>query len=83
MPWKEIPLQGRTRGSGHGRSEIRRIKVATVSNLLFPGAHEVPGPPVQDVEVVPVAFAHLEDLVPAVIQRGGIVRVNSDGSGYG
>ncbi|MER6112619.1 ISAs1 family transposase, partial [Streptomyces hirsutus] len=38
MPWKEIPLQGRTRGSGHGRSEIRRIKVATVSNLLFPGA---------------------------------------------
>jgi predicted transposase YbfD/YdcC len=38
LPWKEIPLQGRTRGSGHGRSEIRRIKVATVSNLLFPGA---------------------------------------------
>lgn len=38
LPWKEIPLQGRTRGSGHGRAEIRRIKVATVSNLLFPGA---------------------------------------------
>ncbi|MFD4530759.1 transposase [Kitasatospora sp. NPDC058397] len=28
----------RTRGTGHGRSEIRRIKVATVNNLLFPGA---------------------------------------------
>ncbi|MET7712287.1 ISAs1 family transposase [Streptomyces sp. NPDC005407] len=38
LPWKQIPLQQRTRGSGHGRSEIRRIKVATVNNLLFPGA---------------------------------------------
>ncbi|WUT52377.1 transposase [Streptomyces canus] len=38
LPWKEIPLQSRTRDSGHGRSEIRRIKVATVSNLLFPSA---------------------------------------------
>ncbi|WP_345943292.1 ISAs1 family transposase [Streptomyces sp. SID8352] len=38
LPWKGIPLQGRTRGSGHGRVEIRRIKVATVNNLLFPGA---------------------------------------------
>lgn len=38
IPWKGIPLQGRTRGSGHGRAEIRRIKVATVNNLLFPGA---------------------------------------------
>ncbi len=35
---KDIPLQGRTRGTGHGRSEIRRIKVATVNSLLFPGA---------------------------------------------
>ncbi len=40
LPWKDIPLQGRTRGTGHGRSEIRRIKVATVSNLLFPGASQ-------------------------------------------
>nr|WP_245727730.1 transposase [Streptomyces vietnamensis] len=38
LPWKDIPLQGRTRGGGHGRAEIRRIKVATVNNLLFPGA---------------------------------------------
>ncbi|MGW0209117.1 transposase family protein [Streptomyces sp. NPDC003233] len=36
-PWKDIPLQGRVRGTGHGRAEIRRIKVATVNNLLFPG----------------------------------------------
>ncbi|MFF3787497.1 ISAs1 family transposase [Streptomyces sp. NPDC001933] len=38
LPWKDIPLQGRVQGVGHGRSEIRRIKVATVNNLLFPGA---------------------------------------------
>ncbi|WP_326596600.1 ISAs1 family transposase [Streptomyces sp. NBC_01803] len=40
LPWQDIPLQGRTRGTGHGRSEIRRIKVATVNNLLFPGARQ-------------------------------------------
>ncbi|MER7901163.1 ISAs1 family transposase [Streptomyces sp. NPDC096046] len=40
FPWKDIPLQGRTRGTGHGRSEIRRIKVATVNSLLFPGARQ-------------------------------------------
>lgn len=40
LPWQQIPLQGRTRESGHGRSEIRRIKVCTVNNLLFPGARQ-------------------------------------------
>lgn len=40
LPWRQIPLQGRTIGTGHGRSEVRRIKVATVSNLLFPGARQ-------------------------------------------
>ncbi|MEU4173517.1 ISAs1 family transposase [Streptomyces sp. NPDC026665] len=40
LPWKDIPLQGRTKGVGHGRSEIRRIKVATVNSLLFPGARQ-------------------------------------------
>lgn len=40
LPWKDIPLQGRTKNAGHGRSEIRRIKVATVNNLLFPGARQ-------------------------------------------
>nr|WP_260696021.1 ISAs1 family transposase [Streptomyces sp. IB201691-2A2] len=40
LPWKDIPLQGRAKGTGHGRSEIRRIKVATVNNLLFPGARQ-------------------------------------------
>jgi predicted transposase YbfD/YdcC len=40
LPWREVPLQGRTRDQGHGRCEIRRIKVATVNNLLFPGARQ-------------------------------------------
>ncbi|GGV60787.1 ISAs1 family transposase [Streptomyces massasporeus] len=25
LPWRQIPLQGRTRESGHGRGEIRRV----------------------------------------------------------
>lgn len=40
LPWKDIPLQGRTHDVGHGRSEIRRIKVCTVNNPLFPGAQQ-------------------------------------------
>jgi hypothetical protein len=40
LPWKQIPLQGRTRDAGHGRGEIRRIKVCTVNSLLFPGARQ-------------------------------------------
>ncbi|PTH87614.1 ISAs1 family transposase [Streptomyces sp. A244] len=38
LPWKDTPLQGRTKSVDHGRSEIRRIKVASVNNLFFPGA---------------------------------------------
>ncbi|MFF3715286.1 transposase [Streptomyces prasinus] len=38
LPWKDIPLQGRAMGAGHGRSEVRRIKAATVDGLLSPGA---------------------------------------------
>nr|WP_308455450.1 ISAs1 family transposase [Streptomyces sp. SM14] len=40
LPWDEIPLLGRTRDPGHGRREVRRIKVCTVDNLLFPGARQ-------------------------------------------
>ncbi|MFJ6687052.1 ISAs1 family transposase [Streptomyces werraensis] len=40
LPWKDIPLQDRTRASGHGRHEIRRLKVCTVNNLLFLGARQ-------------------------------------------
>ena len=50
LPRKKIPLQGRTKGTGHGRNEIRGIKVCTVDNLLFPGARraiEIKPPPHQ------------------------------------
>ncbi|GAA2969511.1 hypothetical protein GCM10010446_63610 [Streptomyces enissocaesilis] len=40
LPWKQIPLQDKTRATGHGRTEIRRLKVCTVNNLLFPGARQ-------------------------------------------
>ncbi|MFJ9589041.1 ISAs1 family transposase [Streptomyces acidicola] len=40
LPWKQIPPQDRTRATGHGRHEIRRPKVCTVNNLLFPGARQ-------------------------------------------
>ncbi|WP_327579015.1 ISAs1 family transposase [Streptomyces sp. NBC_00145] len=39
LPWREVPLQHRTREQGHGRCEIRRLKVCTVQpGLLFPHA---------------------------------------------
>lgn len=38
LPWNEVQLQDRSRTHGHGRREIRRIKVCTAGNLLFPGA---------------------------------------------
>ncbi|MEV0184537.1 ISAs1 family transposase [Streptomyces sp. NPDC050625] len=39
LPWREIPLQHRTRERAHGRGEIRRLKVCTVQpGLLFPHA---------------------------------------------
>lgn len=40
LPWDEISLLRRTRDTGHGRREVRRIKVCTVDNLLFPGARQ-------------------------------------------
>ncbi|MFJ7046712.1 transposase [Streptomyces sp. NPDC101112] len=40
LPWKQIPLQGRSGSTGHGRLEIRRLKACTVNNLLFPGARQ-------------------------------------------
>jgi hypothetical protein len=35
LPRTQIPLRDRTRAPGHGRQEIRRLKVCTVNNLLF------------------------------------------------
>lgn len=44
LPWKQIPLQGRTRDTGHGRGEIRRIRVCAVNSLL---SRRPPGRPAQ------------------------------------
>ncbi|WP_229919920.1 ISAs1 family transposase [Streptomyces minutiscleroticus] len=39
LPWRQIPLQARTTGAGHGRREVRRLKVCTARpGLLFPHA---------------------------------------------
>ncbi|MFF3691447.1 ISAs1 family transposase [Streptomyces sp. NPDC002187] len=39
LPWREIPLRDRTHRRGHGRVEVRRLKVCTVRpGLLFPHA---------------------------------------------
>jgi predicted transposase YbfD/YdcC len=38
LSWREVPLGERTRNRGHGRDEIRRLKVCTVNGLLFPHA---------------------------------------------
>jgi len=38
LPWRDVPPNASSRESGHGRREIRRIKVCTVERLLFPGA---------------------------------------------
>ncbi|RKE22080.1 DDE family transposase [Streptomyces sp. TLI_171] len=46
LPWREVPLQNRTRATAHGRDEIRRIKTCSVARGLdFPHA-------VQAVQVV-------------------------------
>jgi predicted transposase YbfD/YdcC len=39
LPWSEIPLQGRTTTTGHGRREIRQLKACTVApGLRLPHA---------------------------------------------
>ncbi|MEU2730612.1 ISAs1 family transposase [Streptomyces griseoviridis] len=38
LPWREVPLLGKTRATAHGRDEIRRVKTASVADLDFPHA---------------------------------------------
>ncbi|MGW0886332.1 ISAs1 family transposase [Streptomyces sp. NPDC002671] len=40
LPWKDVPLMGKTRATAHGRDEIRRVKAATVAELPFPHAEQ-------------------------------------------
>jgi predicted transposase YbfD/YdcC len=36
LPWRQIPVMNRTRDHGHGRIEVRTLKVAAVAGLCFP-----------------------------------------------
>ena len=38
LPWRTIPVMDRTRDHGHGRVEIRTLKVAAVAGLYLPHA---------------------------------------------
>jgi predicted transposase YbfD/YdcC len=38
LPWRTIPVMDRTRDHGHGRVEVRTLKVAAVAGLCFPHA---------------------------------------------
>ena len=38
LPWRQIPVMDRTRDQGHGRVELRSLKVAAVAGLCFPHA---------------------------------------------
>jgi hypothetical protein len=38
LPWRDIPVLDRTRDQGHGRVEVRTLKVVTVAGLGFPHA---------------------------------------------
>jgi predicted transposase YbfD/YdcC len=38
LPWRQIPVMDRTRDHGHGRVEVRSLKVAAVAGLCFPHA---------------------------------------------
>jgi predicted transposase YbfD/YdcC len=38
LPWHKIPVMDRTRDHGHGRVEVRTLKVAAVAGLCFPHA---------------------------------------------
>ena len=38
LPWRDVPAGDDTRNRGHGRDEIRRLQVVTVTGLPFPHA---------------------------------------------
>ncbi|MFE6760253.1 ISAs1 family transposase [Streptomyces sp. NPDC057684] len=41
LPWGEVPTLDRSRDRGHGREEVRDVKVVSVDGLLFPHARQV------------------------------------------
>jgi hypothetical protein len=49
LPWREVPVLDRTRDQGHGRVELRTLKVATVAGLGFPHAAQASRSPAASV----------------------------------
>jgi predicted transposase YbfD/YdcC len=41
LPWKQVPVLHRSTDRGHGREEVREVKVVSVNGLLFPHARQV------------------------------------------
>lgn len=41
LPWKQVPVLDRSTDRGHGREEVREVKVVSVDGLLFPHARQV------------------------------------------
>ncbi|MET9774617.1 ISAs1 family transposase [Streptomyces sp. NPDC006367] len=41
LPWGKAPVLDRSRDRGHGREEVREVKVVFVDGLLFPHARQV------------------------------------------
>ena len=40
LPWREMPLEHRTRDRAHHREEVRRLKVAAYRDIDYPGARQ-------------------------------------------
>jgi predicted transposase YbfD/YdcC len=41
LPWQDVPVADRTRNRGHGRVELRTLKVVSVNGFGFPHAAQV------------------------------------------
>ncbi|PPS69947.1 hypothetical protein BV882_26850 [Streptomyces sp. 46] len=41
LPWKDVPVLHLSKDRGHGREEVREVKVCSVDGLLFPHARQV------------------------------------------
>ncbi|MFF4291790.1 ISAs1 family transposase, partial [Streptomyces sp. NPDC001633] len=41
LPWRDVPILHRSRDRGHGREEVREVKVCSVDGLMFPHAWQV------------------------------------------
>jgi hypothetical protein len=45
LPWRQVPAGDDTRNRGHGRDEIRRLQVLTITGLTFPRCRPSDHPP--------------------------------------